>query len=350
MQGKLLYSALLKIALFVSLLGLAPFCAGQYSPASPPIADPKDARFDAVSEDWTSPSLDKSHLVPITPMSTGVALKPGYSFEMVRLQWRFGDPIDIYVMKPRGVPKPPVVLYLPGYTVDNELFRSEKFQQGATRDGFAMVAFTSALSANRFHDRGLTKWFVSELPESLAESAHDVQMLLDYLAKRGDLDMDRVGMMAQDSGASIAILAAAVDPRIKVLDIVDPWGDWPEWLTNSPQIPDDERQRYLTADFLNKVSGLDPLTWLPKVHAKIRFQDAVFVPITPMDAKDELRDAAPKGTKIVVYQKPEDTRDLLEGNHALQWIHDSLAALPQPDAPGSKNASTASPKASPHSQ
>ena len=35
------------------------------------------------------------------------------------------------------------------------------------------------------------------------------------------------------SGAAIAILAAAIDPRLKALDLVDPWGDWPDWLAKS---------------------------------------------------------------------------------------------------------------------
>jgi len=69
----------------------------------------------------------------------------------------------------------------------------------------------------------MREWFISELQESLAASAHDVQMVLDYLATRIDLEMSRVGMFTQGSGASIGILTSAVDPRIKVLDALDPW-------------------------------------------------------------------------------------------------------------------------------
>jgi cephalosporin-C deacetylase-like acetyl esterase len=76
--------------------------------------------------------------------------------------------------------------------------------------------------------------FLSELQECLATSAHDVQMVLNYLAARGDLDMSRVGMFGQGSRAGIAILASAADPRIKVLDVLDPWGDWPTWISTSP--------------------------------------------------------------------------------------------------------------------
>jgi len=331
MQGRSLLFAILRIAVATSLLGVAQFCAGQFIPASPPIADPNDKRFDAESEDWSSPALDKSHLTPVPPLSSGIAVKSNCSVEMVRLQWRFGDPIDVYVMKPKGVEKPPVVLYLFGHTADTDLFRDEHFEQGSTRDGFAAVGFVSALAGPRFHDRPITQWFVSELPESLATSAHDVQMILDYLAKRGDLDMTRVGMFAQDSGASVAILAAAVDPRIKVLDVIDPWGDWPDWLAHSPVVPDGERPRYTTPEFLNKLTGLDPMSWLPKVQGKVRVQNALFVPGTPPEAREKLLAAVPAGGTVVVYKTPTDTQEILQNNQILQWIHQGLAQLPPSD-------------------
>jgi len=112
-----------------------------------------------------------------------------------------------------------------------------KFQKALTKDGFAAVGFVSALTGHRYHDRPWREWFLSELQENLAKTAHDVQMVLDYLESRSDLDMSRVGMFGQGSGASIAILASAADPRIKVLDVLDPWGDWPTWITTSPLYP-----------------------------------------------------------------------------------------------------------------
>ena len=109
-----------------------------------------------------------------------------------------------------------------------------------------------------------THLFLSELQESLATSAHDVQMVLNYLAQRDDLDMNRVGMFAQGSGASIAILASGVDPRIKVLEALDPWGDWPIWMAGSPFVPENERPEYVKPDFVRKIATLEPLEWLPK--------------------------------------------------------------------------------------
>ena len=97
------------LALATVLLLSAQNTAAQLERASPRIADPNDHRFQAVEEDWTSPSLTTSHLVPVHPLSLQISGdNPRYSVELLRVQWRWGDPIDLYVMKPAGVKKPPV--------------------------------------------------------------------------------------------------------------------------------------------------------------------------------------------------------------------------------------------------
>jgi hypothetical protein len=313
----------------ITFLFLVKIGAAQTDLASPPIADPRDTRFQGVSEDWTTPSLTTSHLLPIQPMRAYVNDEDSYTVELLQMQWRWGDPIDLYVVLPKGIKKPPVILYLYNYMSDTDSFRNPQWQKAVTKDGFAAVGFVSALSGHRYHDRPMTEWFVSELQESLAVSAHDVQLVLDYLSARGDLNMERVGMFGQGSGASIAILASAADPRIKVLDIIDPWGDWPAWMAGSPIIPDDERPNYEKPEFLKKAGTLEPVEWMPKVQAKkFRLQDASFDAATPPKAKEKLRASAPRGGTVVIYKTTEDFNAVIRANQQLDWIHNELRALP----------------------
>jgi hypothetical protein len=89
--------------------------------------------------------------------------------------------------------------------------------------------------------------------------------------------MDHVGMFGEGSGATIAILAAAVEPRLKVLDLLDPWGDWPDWLSKSSLIPKEERADYLKPEFLKQVELLEPIKWLPQLQSRtLRLQDALY--------------------------------------------------------------------------
>ena len=139
-------------------------------------------------------------------------------------------------------------------------------------------------------------------------------MVLNYLAARGDLDMNRVGMFAQGSGASIAILASAVDPRIKVLEALDPWGDWPTWMATSPFVPEDERAEYVKPEFLKKVAALEPVEWLPKIQAKrFRLDNELFDTNTPKAAKEKLRAAVPAGATVDALQEYGRVQGSLRG-------------------------------------
>ncbi len=334
MQSIYLPQTLLR-ALFVSalLFFLAPMCDAQPPLAPPPTASPAESEVKVIEEDLTSPALSKGPLHALPPMAAPVADRESNTFQLVRLQWRAGDPIDLYVIKPKGVVKPPVILFLYGFPTETDQFTAEGFQQAATSGGFAAVGFVPALTGPRYHDRPLKSWFVSELQESLATTSHDVPMILDYLTKRGDLDMSRVGMYAQGSGASIAIMASAVDPRIKVLDTIDPWGDWPGWLAASPVVPELERKEYTKPQFLQKVATLDPVEWLPKIQAKkFRMQDVIFEPNTPKVAKEKLRAAIPPGQALLVYKTQGDIDEFTGGDQALAWIKNALQALPKTQA------------------
>ena len=341
----------------IAVLFLAHFAAAQgLERALPPIADPGDTRFKSVKEDWTTPALSSSSLKPVPDMvMDGSAHPEDYNVQIVRVQWRWGDPIDLYVMKPAGVKKPPVILYLYSYPSDTAIFRNEGWQRTATKDGFAAVGFMTALTGHRYHDRPMKEWFVSELQESLAASAHDVQMVLNYLAQRGDLDMDRVGIVGEGSGASVAILASAVDPRIKALDVLDPWGDWPTWMAKSPVVPEEERASYLTPEYLKKVAPLDPVDWLRKIQAKkFRFQDTPFDPQTPAAVQAKLRSAVPPGAVIVTYNTMKEYRAAVRDNKQMDWMYGELKALPDPKVAAAvatseaPNPGTQSPKTAEH--
>jgi hypothetical protein len=236
-----------------------------------------------------------------------------------------------------------VIIYLYTYNYDTDVFKNEAWERAVTKDGFAAVGFVTALTGHRYHDRPMREWFISELQESLADSAHDVQMVVNYLATRDDLDMNRVGIFAEGSGASIAILASAVDPRLKVLDVVAPWGDWPTWMANSPFVPKAERADYIKPEYLKKVAVLDPVDWLPKVQAKkFRLQYATFDPTTPKLAKEKLRAAVPASASVVIYNTPEELNAARDHNKMMAWIHGELRALP--DArPGNTSAALKNP-------
>jgi hypothetical protein len=265
-------------------------------------------------------------------ISLGKAEKADFSRELVRLEWRHGDFIDLYVIKPHAAIKPRVVLYLYGFPSDIDRFMDDRWCTRATRDGLAAIGFVSALTGGRFRNRPMKEWFVSELQESLGSSAHDVQLILDYLEERPDLNASQVGMWAQGSGASIAILAASADPRITTLDLLNPWGDWPEWLKASPLVLDEERAGYVTPAFLAKVATLDPVDFLPQLKDRaIRVQQIMDDPSTPAAARDKIAAAVPAG-HLAQYKDTAAHRQAWRETGITGWIASRLMPASPPMA------------------
>lgn len=300
--------------------------------------------YEEIREDWTSLQVGTSELRPEAPLVSLPDDAETFTRTLVALKWRPGDALDVYVILPKGVKKPPAVLYLYNYTDDTERFKNDGWCRRVTGGGVAAIGFVSALSGHRFHDRPMKQWFVSELPESIGSTVHDVKFILDYLASRGDIDMDRVGMFGQGSGATIALLAAAADSRVKAVDALDPWGDWPDWLAKSVVGADDpEHDSRLKPAFLSRVAPLDPVQWLPKVQAPyIRIQQNMEDSATPRACKDQIKAAAPART---VFRRFDTTTAFMndQGRGMLfDWIKDALDK-PVPLTPAAqKNAAVAS--------
>lgn len=316
-----------------SIFSLADLAAAQAVEVPPQVKLQTGTPIEGVHEDFTTPALTGSNLKPAQPIIFFNDY-PHYTVEFMRVQWRPDDPIDLYVMKPKGVEKPPVILYLYGYPSETEVFKRTAYQELVTRNGVAAVGFVSALTGHRYHDRPMKQWFISELQESLATSAHDVQMVLNYLSSRGDLDMNRVGMFTQGSGASIAILASEVDARIKVLEALGPWCDWPVWMKSSPLVPENERPEYVKPEFLNKVAAMDPVDVLPKIRAKkFRLDDELFDASTPRAATEKLRSVVPAGATVLTYKDMAEFKAAFQDGKNLEWMKHELESIPSSTDP-----------------
>lgn len=274
-------------------------------------------------EDWTSLSIKGSDLHALHPILGERDDVPGTTFirERYQMTWRPDDPLDVYVVRPRGVAKAPAILYLYSFPQDTDRFKNDRWCETVTSNGFAAVGFVSHLTGQRIHDRPVKEWFVSELQESLATTTHDVQMILDYLATRSDIDMDRVGMFGVGSGGAIAILAASVDSRIKALELLSPWGDWPDWLAKSSIVPPNERATYLTPEFLARVAPLDPVVYLAKLKTPaIHIQDVRGNHVIPDGCEERIEAAAPPTSIVDEFGDIRAFYPVSAGGKVFDWL------------------------------
>ena len=71
-------------------------------------------------EDLNSLKLDTSGLKAEIPVPGAIDDDPSKPFirQRFQLQWRPDDRLDLYIVRPRGVAKPPVILYLYSFPQD----------------------------------------------------------------------------------------------------------------------------------------------------------------------------------------------------------------------------------------
>ncbi len=286
-----------------------------------PLAAQSVAQF---TENWTDLSVNGQALKAEKPLVGEIDQCGAFTRQMIEVQWRPHDPIYLYVLLPKLTPHPAVILYLNNYATDSQLFMDNDYGKLLTAQGVAAVGFASALSGQRYHDRPMAEWFVSELPEALGETVHDVQMILNYLTERGDLDMTRVGFVGDGSGGAVGVMAAAMDARIRALDLLDPWGDWPDWLAGSSVVPAEERSSYVKSEFLSRTAPLDPLQWLPGLRIPIRLQYLRKDGATPAEAAERMKRAAPPQTTFVPQDQALAEYRAAAGSKFFDWIKTEL--------------------------
>jgi hypothetical protein len=152
------------------------------------------------------------------------------------------------------------------------------------------------------------------------------------------MDMDHVGMFGMGSGGTIAILAAHADARIKTIDVLDPWGDWPDWLNGSPVVPDAERPKYLTPEFLQSVAPLDPVAHLSYLgNESVRLQQTMSDPLTPNAAKPKIAEAVPPRAIVVRYSNALELLNAWKSNGLSGWIKQHM----RPQTPDGSRADAA---------
>ena len=287
--------------------------------------------LEEVVEDKTRLSLEGSQLFPVKPFLVQKDELDSFTRELVAVQWRPRDLIYLYVMLPKGVKTPPIALYLYSYPSELELFRNNQVCHALTTGGVAAAGFCSALTGHRYKNRPMKEWFVSELLEAVVLTVHDIEMMLDYLNTRGDLDTSRIGIFGQGSGGTIAILAAAQNPRIKAVEVINPWGNWPDWMRESTLIPEEERANFVRPDYLSRISQLDPLQWLPRLSDKpLRLQLILSDPLNPEICLRRIAKTAPAQAVVNLFPDAQAQAESFKNGTVFDWIKRTLTNLGAP--------------------
>lgn len=129
-----------------------------------------------------------------------------YAAETIQIPFETGH-LEGYVLRPRSGPTGPTLLFPCGYDGPVE----ESYSLGgaeAVQRGFTAVFFSGPGQAEMLYEKGIP--FRPDF-EAVATA------VIDHLTDRGDVDVDRIGVIGRSFGGYLAPRAAAHEPRIGAL-------------------------------------------------------------------------------------------------------------------------------------
>jgi predicted esterase len=142
----------------------------------------------------------------------------------------------------------------------------------------------------------------------------DLRRALDVLLAQPAIDPSRVAYVGHDFGAMYGVLAASVDPRIRLFVFMAGTRSFSDWfLLGEPKLEGDARQK-----FIDRLAPLDPIAALRTLNGiPLLFQFATDDRYVPKATADALVAAAPGKPDVRTYKaehelNEEATRDRIE--------------------------------------
>jgi dienelactone hydrolase len=141
-----------------------------------------------------------------------------------------------YLEIPKDAEKPyPLVVLMHGWSGnkdgwwdENNYISGSEMRTALLESGYAILAFDASahgersneidyLHVNKYEDPAAPQrrnYF--SIPEIVIQTVKDCRRALDYMEARGDIDMDRVGVLGYSMGGVNTMLLLAIEPRFKM--------------------------------------------------------------------------------------------------------------------------------------
>ena len=178
----------------------------------------------------TSFMYDASY--PLNARVAGERTQEGIKFEKVVLDSFNGGVVAGLLALPASGEGPfPVVLLLHGLTDNKESWFEDGFSHGLliTRGLLAKGVAVMALDAQFHGDRSVYNDYIDpgemvfkhgwgvRYKDLLTQTTIDYRRAIDYLGTRGEIDVNRVGLLGYSMGGHTTFLLAASEPRVKAV-------------------------------------------------------------------------------------------------------------------------------------
>jgi hypothetical protein len=96
-------------------------------------------------------------------------------------------------------------------------------------------------------------------------------------------------------------------------------------MAKTSVVPDSERPKYNTPEFVARVAQLDPVTWLPKIKAQsFRLEDVRQDTAVPDVSEEKMEAAAPQFAEINQFADRTALFPMAAGGKLFTWLQEKL--------------------------
>lgn len=240
--------------------------------------------------------------MPLNAVSVQTAETAQAIEERIEFDSPGGGRVAGLLIRPKGVERPPVILFLHG--LGGSKGDTRLAAPLAVQHGYAVLGLDAALHGDRSaQGEGMFSPDLMRIKLAFIQTVVDYRRALDYLATRQDVRADKVGLVGASMGAIMGTILTAVEPRVATALLLVGGGDWKKFVQASQhpaaaallpilQIPEVARE----------LAALDPVTYAPYISPRpVWLVNGRQDEIVPALAADALHQACREPKKVVWY-------------------------------------------------
>jgi uncharacterized protein len=232
----------------------------------------------------------------------------GYSQYHLLFDSTNGERVPASLFLPvKPAPPFPCIIVQHGYGGDKSM--GGTFASVLIPRGYAVIAIDIEYHGERKEaGKDVLSTDIEDDARALSQTVVDLMRTVDYLASRGDIDMNGIGYIGASLGSFLGAVFAGVDERVKSVFLIVGGGDWEKMLATSKVGPFDGirdlyKQKGLPySDYDKRMDAVEPLNYIglvsPRPLLMVNCSNDKYV---PKENAEELYDAAKDPKKIEWY-------------------------------------------------
>ncbi|MGC9317657.1 MAG: alpha/beta hydrolase family protein [Armatimonadota bacterium] len=236
-----------------------------------------------------------------------------------------GEHVPAVLIRPTGVERPPVVLFLHGLGGDKGQARLAAMLLAP--QGVAVMAIDAALHGDRaVEGPGIGRQLAADL-QALVRTVIDNRRAIDYIHTRGDLDPDRLVLMGASMGAILGSIVAAVDERIDAAVLLVGGGGW-ERILEASEHPAAAALRESGLSGEGSLAQLDPVHFVGHISPRpVLMVNGTQDRIIPPEAAEALHQAAQQPKEVLWYEGGHVGMPPQTLQQVVEWVAGRLATV-----------------------